>query len=234
MAAEGTPTGPLLVWGVLAALAVGATAAMAYRLTRHEGRQGLYLAAPPVFMAAGAFLYVLLAETQWGRYGVIALAAILVLTYFDNLRSAVAADAGSQTDLTHLAALVDLVGFYFMAAFAFGIRQYYGVPVVLLAAVMAAAAAFVAFGAFRRGGVEPDRHRAIVGFVALFSAELHVVLTFLPVSHLVDAAVITVLLAALLQVSRQVLTGSATVHLRREFAFALALAAVLLLTARWL
>ena len=163
------------------------------------------------------------------------MAVVLVLIYLDNLRAVKKDAPGSRADLAHLAFLIDLVGFYFLSAFAFGIRLFYSVPALLLAAAIAAGGVFVSFGSFRRVGIEQARFRVAIVFLALLTAELYLVLAYLPVSHLVDAAVMTVLFTAVLQAMRQVLTGVATpANLRRELAFSVILAAVLLATARWL
>jgi hypothetical protein len=230
-----TQSGKLLVWAIIPLLIVGLLAYGSYRLVHPTTPAAVFLVTPPVFMTASAFLYILLAESRFGRYGAVFLAVVLAAIYFDNLRTSSTETETQRDDLVHLAFLLDLVGFYFLLAFVFGIQQFYSIPIVIMATVAAAAGALVVAGNFQRSGIDSVQNNRTVIFLSLLTAELYVALSFLPVQHLVDAAVTVVLVATAVQLARQVLSGSFdALNVRRDLIVSIVLSAVLLATARWI
>jgi hypothetical protein len=194
------------------------------------------LTEPPILLTTGAFLFLLIAGSSFGRCALTILTMLLIAVYFEGLRRVADRDNPvSPADLAQLAHMLDLAAVFLMSAFVFGIRAFYDVPALILAIVIAAIWAFVAAENLSRTGIPVKMSAGPLVAVAVFGAEAYATLSLLPISHLVAAAVSVILLAVSTLIVGQTLSGAVEpAKIRRDLAASIGLAALLLLTARWI
>src|SRR3989338_6203781 len=192
-------------------------------------------AAAPALFSLAAYGFFLLVETDAARLGAAAAATGLLLLYFSQLEK-VASGRGAKnvTDLLHLLHALHAVTLFCGFVFVFGIDAYFDVTGPLEAGVVATVSTIVAWQSLP-AATGAARQAALIlsaAFGAL-GAELYLSFSFLPTPGIVNATAAAVLFSSALHVCRQVFAGVPDKHERRELAVAGALAAIVLLSARW-
>jgi len=229
--------GRLTVWAALTGVTVCVVAAAGVRAAKAalSGPGRSRWAAPPAFLTLSSSLFLLMAETSAGRWSLVALTVLLVAVYFENLRGAAESHKGGTGALARLSGVLDAISLFFALAFIFGLANFYYVSLPAAALTVGLAGAALFHETLWRAGFETKGQRTLVAAAGCVCAEAYAALSFLPTSNLVNAAVAVVLLAAALRVSERVLSGAGEFKFfSRELAASLALAMVLLLTARWI
>jgi len=229
--------GNFFVWSVIAG-SVSALVAIGGILIFWGGRplRSLRLALPAVFLTVSAFLYLLIIETPWGRFGLTALVMFLTAVFFESLRRSLPAgsDRPGPASLIYLSLVLDAVSLFFLLAFIFGLATFYNISLSAASAGIGLVTAFMAHEMLWRAGFATRDQAALVAASGFIGAEVFAGLYLLPTSYLVNAAVAVVLLTAALHVVKQVLSGAGELkYFRKELAAALLLAVLLLTTARW-
>mgnify|MGYP001590697115 FL=1 len=231
------PEAARLVIPAIMLAATGAVAAATYGLARigHDRRVALLTSATPAVLVAGAFGCFLIVETSAGRLALAAATVMLAAVYLAYLRGMVRGDERFRVDdFSHFSFAVHVVSVFFVFAFAFGVTGYLRIPVPLAAFVVAVTILLATAETLRRAGLANGSAATISAMFVALGVQLYLALSFLPTSHLVNAAVGTVLYAAGLHAVVAALADRAPAPaFRRQFALSLLLVVIMLSTARW-
>lgn len=193
------------------------------------------IAFTPAFFTAASLGYFVLIETDAARYALAVFAVALLAVYFIQLRKALHPFIPlTLVEFAHLGYAMHVVSMFFAYAFAFGITLYVHLPALVLALSLGILGAIVAAETFRDGPATPRESAVMIAAIGLLAAELQAALSFLPTSHMVNAAVGIILFVLTLHVFKHVLAGSTDPKtIRRHFAFSSLLVVLVLFTARW-
>lgn len=195
---------------------------------------------PPVMLAVGGFGYLMLVGNASGRYLVIAGVVALLAVFFTFLerRLAVVGDNAEReipVEYGRLSLMMVAPATFFIYAFLFALIEHQVSRRVFMVMVAAALSSFLSWEAFRKMGTEERPIKPLILGIGLLGSEFFLALSFLPINHLVNAAVLCIMLSLLLQRAKETLIPERDESsFRRQAAFSLFLITLILITAQWL
>ena len=223
-------SGRLVTLVILGAVATAIAGVSAFYLVRQ-----LRAAVPPMVLSLGAFGFLMLVTTDFGRYGLTVIVAILVgiyLAYLENRPAVLTAEQAADEERLVLVLLAPAI--FFVLAFAFAVVELTSVPVWEAALPVALVAAFVTAESVSRRPSAPAVWLLPVAAAAL-SLEFFVTLSFLPVQYLVNGAVAAILFSLFWHKVNDTLTPNVDcLSYRRQAALSVLLIVIILVTAQWL
>ena len=200
---------------------------------------------PPVLLAVSSAAWLALAETMLGK-GAVVLAAFLLIGYYQSyllVRQKSTEESSeesggeflnSRPGLPQAAFITDLFAVFFLTAFIFGLDGFYNIPMPLSAILAGLLWGGLAHENLWRFGAKQADRRVLGAVFGVVGAEMHLGLSFLPISYLAEAAVATIILTIGLQLTRQVIFGVAETRKFRGQALAIiALIILLFFTTKW-
>jgi hypothetical protein len=220
---------------LMAASALVVVNAGAARYMTRDWRFG----APPSILAMGGFGYLLLAGNPMGRYLVIAGVVGLLAVFFTFLEKGGVSDSGVKptvsADYGRLSLMMIAPGAFFLYAFGFALIEHQVLGRWLTTLLAAFLSAFLSWEALHDLAADSKTVRMVIGVAAVLGTQFFLALAFLPINHLVNAAVLAIVLSIVLQRSRDALKSVRdAAAFRRQVALSLLLIILILVTAQWL
>ena len=208
---------------------------------------------PPVLLVVSSAAWLALAETILGKGAIILAAFLLISSYqshflvrtkpeeespkeIDTSKPTVDKDIflNSRPGLPQVAFIIDLFAVFFLTAFIFGLDGFYNIPMPLSAILAGLLWGGLAHENLWRFGAKQSDQRLLGVIFGVVGIEIHLGLSFLPVSYLAEAAVAAIILTIGLQLTRQVIFGVAETRKFRGQALAIiALIILLFFTTKW-
>lgn len=189
----------------------------------------------PILLVSGAFLFHLLVGSPSARFIIVTFVMLLLSGHVMRVDAICDGGEAELDKALRYNRLVSLTGFFALAIFGFGIRQFLYVPMALTAVVLGALFAVIAYEAFYQAEEADPRFRVMASAVlGLLAAELFIGLSFLPTPFMANAVVLLVGGFASIRASLRILQGDlGTRELRWGVAMAILMMVAVLATARW-
>lgn len=193
-------------------------------------------ALPLSLLVLGGFGYLMTVSGDAARYGLTLL--IAALCFYDLTRLEARQDAGQPDDRDgreRLAVILMAPAALFGYTFAYAILESTSVGVLWMALPVGLLTAAVVGELVRYAQRTGTYAWRLPAFAALLAMEFFVTLSFLPLKHLVNGAIMTILLSVFAHKVRDVLAApDEPLSFRRHVALSILLIAVILVTAQWL
>ncbi len=227
------PYGRKITLGLLAVLLAGINAFAARHLT---GSRRFALA--PALLAVNALAFLTLLGSPLGRYLLIGAVTILLSVFYWFLdRHFVRRHdfAESTSDYERLVSILHAPASFFLLAFMFALAEVGTAPSWLMAIVAGGLASFLTHEFTWNHRKEGASFKTLTVAVGVIGAELFLVMSLLPVRHIVSAAVVAIMLALVLHRLQDSLTPERDdVSFRRQAIFSILFIILILATAQWL
>jgi len=199
-----------------------------------------HFSVPPIMLAVGGFGYLLLVGNAFGRYLVIAGVVGMLAVFFAFLERKVVSVSQDGTievpvEYGRLSLMMIAPATFFLFAFFFALIEHQVSSRWPLMVFTASLSFFLAWEALRKLEIAERPVKRLAGGIAILGLEFFLALSFLPINHLVNAAVLCILLSLFLQRARDALiVDSDAESFRRQVTVSSFLIILILVTAQWL
>lgn len=221
--------------GALGALAIAGTL-VALIGSPHRTRRTLAYWSAPLALWAAAFFYALVAEGMFARHAAVGITAALIGVYFTNLVIAHYLPLKYEAfSFASVVQVVTLVTVYFISYDLFSLMVFVHLPSVVIPSALFGFVGLLTFQNLWSAEIPPARMLPHLFLTPLLAAELGIVLTLLPFSSQVLAAITTLGVYASSGLIREHARSRAISGLlaRRYAVVAIGALALVLGTARW-
>jgi hypothetical protein len=193
---------------------------------RHARR--IAIAATPTLLAVGAFLFLILVDSNVTRFLAVTGSMLLLALYYSQL------DAGDDARFSALSRSIRAVALFFLLAFSFGIGRYVSFPFWLMVSMAGLVFAFSAHQDLR-GMLNGKAALGHAGIVGILGGQAYMAFAFLPTTYMTNAAALLIGVETISTAMRNAVTRApgALIPRRQLIAAALLLTAVLG-TASWI
>jgi hypothetical protein len=194
-----------------------------------------YHGIPSAMLAVGGFGYLMLIGGTAGRYLLIGVLCALLAVYFSFLERHGRPTTGDvRLDYERLSLMMLAPSTFFLFTFGFALIEHQVVGRAWVTPVAALLMAFLTWEMVRRLRIAAPTVALLLAASAVLGAQFFLAVSLLPLSHLVSAAALVIVLSLALQRMHDAVAE--TVHeaaFRRQAAFSLLLLIAILVTAQW-